>query len=94
MNLDTPAFKEAWDKWSEHRKEIRKPLTQKSVNEQIKMLSQMRTTDEAIETVELAIRNGWQGLFPPKKDAKQQSKISPGVKYDPSFDYEEAAKGF
>ncbi len=51
----------------EHRKEIRKPLTVLGAN---KLLTRMRAwgRDAAIESMNVSIENGWQGVFEPKAD--------------------------
>lgn len=53
----------AWSDWCQHRREIRKPLTAKTCEQQAKVLSAHASPDEVIN---LSISNGWTGLFPDK----------------------------
>lgn len=55
--------KKAWADWCQHRKEIRKPLTSKSCEQQAKALIDHHNPDQVIWT---SIANGWTGLFPEK----------------------------
>jgi hypothetical protein len=68
--VDLPSWLEQplWDSWVADRKERKKPLTQRAAELSITELTKLRaegfTPKEVIET---AIRNGWQGLFAPKR---------------------------
>lgn len=53
----------AWADWCQHRKEIRKPLTAKTCEQQAKVLAAHASPDAVIN---LSISNGWTGLFPEK----------------------------
>lgn len=53
----------AWSDWCQHRREIRKPLTAKTCEQQAKALEAHQTPDAVIN---LSISNGWTGLFPEK----------------------------
>ncbi|MEB0170042.1 helix-turn-helix domain-containing protein [Pseudomonas sp. CCC4.4] len=53
----------AWSDWCQHRKEIRKPLTSKSCEQQAKSLEGHPTPDDVLTT---SITNGWTGIFPEK----------------------------
>ena len=54
---------QAWSDWCQHRREIRKPLTAKTCEQQAKALEAHQTPDAVIN---LSISNGWTGLFPEK----------------------------
>jgi hypothetical protein len=54
---------EAWSDWCQHRREIRKPLTAKTCEQQAKALLAHSSPDAVIN---LSISNGWTGLFPDK----------------------------
>jgi len=54
---------ESWSDWCQHRREIRKPLTAKTCEQQAKALEAHPTPDVVIN---LSISNGWTGLFPDK----------------------------
>lgn len=60
-SLDTPAFKTAWSEWEAHRKEIRKKLTPRSVELQLKECERMGV-DRAVAMIYHTIKNGWTGL--------------------------------
>lgn len=53
----------AWADWCQHRKEIRKPLTAKSCEQQAKALEGHATPDQVLAS---SISNGWTGIFPDK----------------------------
>jgi hypothetical protein len=53
----------AWADWCQHRKEIRKPLTAKSCEQQAKALIGHAAPDQVLAT---SISNGWTGIFPDK----------------------------
>jgi len=74
--LDSEEFRSAWSEFLEFRKEQRfKPLKPKSV---ISQWSELATWGKAsaIESIRQSIRQGWQGLFPPKSQGKQQPPTS------------------
>ncbi|MDF9773684.1 hypothetical protein [Pseudomonas baetica] len=54
---------EVWADWCQHRKEIHKPLTAKSCEQQVKALASHPTPDSVLT---LSISNGWTGIFPDK----------------------------
>lgn len=58
-------YREKWLQWEQHRKQIRKTLTPTSAAQQIKLLLQYNPKT-AGEIIDNSIRNGYQGLFPPK----------------------------
>ncbi|MCF5715521.1 Pyocin large subunit-like protein [Pseudomonas tremae] len=53
----------AWADWCQHRKEIRKPLTAKSCEQQAKALLGHGDPDKVLAN---SISNGWTGIFPEK----------------------------
>ncbi|MNE24861.1 hypothetical protein D3C80_1181660 [compost metagenome] len=54
---------EVWADWCQHRKEIHKPLTAKTCEQQAKALANHPTPDSVLT---LSISNGWTGIFPDK----------------------------
>jgi len=58
-------FRETWNNFMKFRKSIRKPLKRDSRESQLKTLAKWGIED-ATESINDSIRNGWQGLFPPK----------------------------
>jgi len=65
-----PAFALAWSEWIQYRKEIKKPYkSDKSIERQLNWFIRHKlTVEQAIECIDEAIRNGWQGLFLPKNN--------------------------
>lgn len=53
----------AWSDWCQHRKEIRRPLTSKSCEQQAEALLGHAMPDQVLAT---SISNGWTGIFPDK----------------------------
>ena len=65
-NLQTTQFRQAWSEFLDYRKAGKfKPLQPASIAAQLKQLSEMGH-DIAVEAIATSIRNGWQGIFPPK----------------------------
>lgn len=56
-------FAEAWDKWVAYRKQIKKPLSEMTMKEQLLMLSGWGSEQNAIGSINKSIAFGWQGLF-------------------------------
>jgi len=67
---------EAWAEWTQHRREIRKPITPTAANQQFKKLNQWREQGyDPAKIIRLAIERGWQGLIVPDygaADLKQE----------------------
>lgn len=66
---------EAWLEWKEYRKEQHnfkyKPIGEKKALSRLKKLT--RSVDEAIELIELAMANGWRGIYKPKNYEQKKS---------------------
>lgn len=72
--LLTEAFKAKWAEYMEYRRASHmKALKPMSVAKQWKELAEWGH-DAAIASIDQTIRNGWQGLFPPKTEATQQGR--------------------
>jgi hypothetical protein len=70
-SLQTSRFRQAWSDYVDYRKASRlKPLQHASIKAQLLKLSEMGH-DTAIEAINDSIANGWQGIFPPKKNNSQ-----------------------
>jgi hypothetical protein len=54
---------QVWADWCQHRREIHKPLTAKSCEQQAKALEGHATPDQVLVN---SISNGWTGIFPDK----------------------------
>jgi hypothetical protein len=72
-------FADAWTDWEQHRKDIRKKLTPKSVELQFKKLSQ-KPEAEAIAMIKQAIEKGWTGLYELKDRKIINDDLSPLIK--------------
>lgn len=61
----SPALAEALTDFEEHRKKLRKPMTEKAKSLLLSKLSKLgRTDEEKIAILNQSIENGWQGVFP------------------------------
>ena len=70
-SLQTSRFRQAWSEYLDYRKAAKfKPLQPASIKAQLLKLSEMGH-DTAIEAITSTIANGWQGIFPPKKNNPQ-----------------------
>lgn len=58
-------FKNTWEEWVKHRSEIHHTLKPQAVKKQVEFLETF-SEQTAIEILNQSIKNGWQGLFPPK----------------------------
>ena len=57
------AFKVSWHKWKDYRKQIKKPLSEMTQQEQLTMLGSWANETNAIASINKSIAFGWQGLF-------------------------------
>lgn len=62
----SPAFAAAWADWKEHRKQIKRPLSDLAVTKQFNILKKMGER-ASIEAIEHSISCGYQGVFAPHK---------------------------
>jgi hypothetical protein len=63
-------FRDAWQAWQTHRREIKKPMTETSAGMLMKKLGKMGESN-AIAAIEQSIASGWQGVFEPKTSNNQ-----------------------
>src|SRR5690606_22609581 len=63
----------AWADFEEHRKAIRKPMTDKAREKNAEVLAPL-TAEQQRDSVDTTIRNRWTGLFPPKGGGAPQQK--------------------
>lgn len=81
--LDTPAFREAWEQWLADRTERRLPrYTARAQTMQFKRLTEMGH-DTAISAIEWSITQGYKGIFPPPA-AVGRTMASPQAAKPPS----------
>jgi len=62
VELDSEIFREAWGRWTAHRKELRKPLTPTTTAAQLKRLSAWGVI-RAVAAIDRSIEAGWTGIF-------------------------------
>lgn len=73
----------AWADWCQHRKEIHKPLTAKSCEQQAKSLLGHASPDLVLST---SISNGWTGIFPDKVTSNVHRLPSRSNGNEPDFE--------
>lgn len=82
--LDTPAFMDSWTNWLKYRRSKRKKVTAAAATIQLKRLAEVGP-EIAIQAIEEAIANDYQGLFPDKVKANGQRTTTvaagPGQRY-------------
>ena len=82
--LRSEAFKTAWLEWCQYRRESKKPLTQATIERQIKTLESWGEA-RAIAAIRHTVFKGWQGLREPDEGytggRAGRSEPKPG-KYD------------
>jgi hypothetical protein len=73
LPFGSEAFLNAWKSWVVYRKQLKKSLTDSSVQAQCKEFA-LWGEQKSIEAIEQSIKQGWQGLFEPNK--KFGSKVT------------------
>jgi hypothetical protein len=68
LPFESLEFSAAWTDWVAYRKQIKKPLAEKTQVAQLAMLGKLNEP-RAIGAIRLSIEKGWQGLFPDKAPA-------------------------
>lgn len=68
---------QAWKDWLDFRKQKKAKLTPLTVTKQFEMLASLSCEDEAVECIQQSIRNGWQGLFPPRQVMMPRKTLKP-----------------
>jgi len=66
LPFGSEAFLNAWRSWVTYRKEMKKTLTDSSVQAQCREFA-LWGEQKSIEAIEQSIKQGWQGLFEPNK---------------------------
>ncbi len=64
--------RETWEEWIKHRRERRMPMTHRALQRQLAELSKHDTVTQRA-MIDQAINAGWQGIFPPKSQARSSS---------------------
>ena len=71
--LDTPEFIQAWQNFTEHRKEIKAKMTPRAANMQLKKLAEYQP-DVAVSMLEQSVMNGWKSVYELKQPSSNGSK--------------------
>jgi hypothetical protein len=66
LPFGSDAFIASWKSWVQYRKEMKKKLTDSSVQAQFKEFA-LWGEQKSTESIEQSIKQGWQGLFEPNK---------------------------
>ena len=78
--LNTPEFREVWERWASIRKRSKsqpKTPSPEFFAEQLKWLERLGSVETATESVSQSIRNGWQALFEPKTNTRSRFTSGP-----------------
>jgi len=75
-SLELPNYldSQVWQRWCNHRSEIKKALTPTTTEQQLALLSKIPEDADAIITQ--SIERGWTGLSPLKRDREGTRKLS------------------
>ncbi|MBN2580948.1 MAG: helix-turn-helix domain-containing protein [Pirellulales bacterium] len=74
--LDNEQCRTAWGEWLAYRRERRLTCTPRTLNAQLCKLASWGPT-AAIQAIENAIAGGWQGLFEPRPNGRDQAPAKP-----------------
>lgn len=72
LPFESSDFSRMWESWITHRKEIKKPITERTAIMQLERLKEMGET-RAIAAMKYSMTNGWQGIY---EDNKQSPLFS------------------
>lgn len=73
MPFDSDEFSKAWMSWIRYRKEIKKPIKESTITAQWKEFAKWGES-KSIISIEMSIKNGWQGLFEPARSQSGNTK--------------------
>ena len=73
LPFNSEAFSKAWQSWIDYRKQIKKPIMEATMNAQWKEFAKWGET-KSIISIEMSIKNGWQGLFEPARSQGGDTK--------------------
>ena len=68
-------FERAWSDWIQQRKQLRKPLTEKTVEAQLEQFADWGVV-RSVAAIKHTIRNGWQGIREPESNHGANSTAS------------------
>ena len=73
--LQSDAFRDSWESWSKHRREIRKKLTPSTVAKQLTKLSRIGE-QRAVAAIDHSIEKGYTGIFEPSDKTQPASSAA------------------
>ena len=73
LPFESEAFSKAWQSWIDYRKQIKKPIMEATMNAQWKEFAKWGES-KSIISIEMSIKNGWQGLFEPARSQGGDTK--------------------
>lgn len=78
---------EIWDEFKQHRKQLKKPMSELAQKKSIKQLEKMMSEgQDIVEVIEASIANGWQGLFNIKSQGESHGKDNKQYGQNGKFD--------
>ena len=93
-NLSTD-IKKVFNDYIEHRKSLKKPMSQRAVDLAVSALNRLGKTEaDQIAILEQSIMNGWIGLFELKQNNGNQKQYKSGAKNIGNFDQREYTEDF
>ena len=72
QHFEDSSLNDAFDDFKLHRKQLKKPMTEKAIELAVKKLQKVNEK-VAIEMIQQSIENGWSGLFEVKEQAKKKT---------------------
>jgi hypothetical protein len=72
--FDSVEFLQSWNDWIEHRREIKKPLTPKASQAQMRCFSEWGES-RSIAAINHTISKGWQGIREPDTASNKQTQL-------------------
>lgn len=81
LPFQSEAFSEAWASWIDYRKEIKKPIKETTMKAQWKEF-QKWGEQKSIISIEMSIKNGWQGLFEPARSQGGNTSVLTSKDHD------------
>lgn len=77
-----PALIKTLESYLEHRKKIKKPMTEKAIKLLLDKLDKLASNDtDKVAILEQSIFNGWQGVFPLKNDTNSYNQSKSGKSF-------------
>jgi hypothetical protein len=69
-------FKECWVLWIQHRRQLKKRMTQLSSSMTLTTLSGLNSEEHACQAIREAIEKGWQGVYPRTNQKPAKTPLS------------------